>query len=101
MNCFRNHLRLFRYFFFILIVLCLINSQAKSQLVVDTFDLPAGYTNAQLRAKTILKVDLSDNIWIGFRDIGAGKFDGTTWTMFDTTNGLPSNRILSFAFSGG
>lgn len=85
---------------FLLLSLVGINENIKAQVVVDTFYLPSGYSDLQLRFKNVLKVDPSNNVWIGFQRIGAGKFDGTNWTVYDTTNGLPSNNVLSFAFQG-
>lgn len=75
-------------------------SGLRAQVVVDTFNLPSGYTNFQLRARNVLKADPSNNIWVGFQKIGAGKFNGLNWTLYDTTNGLPSMNVLSFAFTG-
>ncbi len=38
----------------------------------------------------LLAKDNSGNIWIG-TNIGLIKFDGTTFTTFNTINGLPNN----------
>ncbi len=89
---------LFFSFFFVLLFFA--HDSLKAQAVVDTFNLPSGYVSSNLRIKNALNIDLSNHVWIGFRNIGAGKFDGTNWTVFDTTNGLPSNNVLSFAFEG-
>jgi hypothetical protein len=78
----------------------LLCSTVRAQAVIDTFNLPTGYSLGQLQNKNVLKVDPSNNVWVGFKQIGAGKFDGVNWTMFDTSNGLPSVNVLSFAFSG-
>jgi hypothetical protein len=76
------------------------HTSLQAQVVVDTFNLPSGYANNLLTYRNTLKVDPLNNVWVGFRNIGAGKFNGTSWTVYNTTNGLPSNNVLAFAFSG-
>ena len=87
-------------FIFLLLFKFILSESIIAQVVVDTFNLPSGYTTPQLRFKNTLKVDPSNNVWIGFQRIGAGRFDGTNWLVYDTLNGLPSNNVLSFAFQG-
>jgi len=83
-----------------ILFLMLSASEAFSQL--DTsFAFPSGYTNFQLRYRNSLKVDASGNVWVGFKHIGAGVFNGTTWTMYNKANsGLPGNNVKSIAFDG-
>nr|MBA3970809.1 hypothetical protein [Bacteroidota bacterium] len=46
-----------------------------------------------------LKIDASGNKWVGFRKLGAGKFNGASWTTYDTlTSGIASNQVNSIAF---
>ena len=71
-----------------------------AQAVIDTFNLPSGYLPGQLRFKNAMQIDSGNNIWIGFKSIGAGKYDGTDWIVYDTTDGLPSNNVQSLAFNG-
>ncbi len=85
-------------FLFTLTLFC--NLGLKAQAVVDTFNLPAGYTPSQLGNRNLLMVDSANNVWVGFKRIGLGRFDGSGWTMYDTTNSLPSQNVLSLAFSG-
>ncbi len=60
--------------------------------------MPAGYTNLQLGARNAFHLDASNNKWIGFYLIGLGRFDGSNWTMFDTTNStIPSNQVNALA----
>ena len=41
---------------------------------------------------TSIAIDGSGNKWIGTDDGGLAKFDGTTWTVYTTSNsGLPNN----------
>ena len=87
-------------FTFFLLFNFILSENVIAQAVVDSFDLPSGYPLNQLRQKNTLKVDPSNNVLIGFQRIGAGKFDGANWTVYDTLNGLPSNNVLSFAFTG-
>jgi hypothetical protein len=91
--------KIFFIIFLINIFLCQV-SKLKAQVVVDTTSYPSGYTTGQLSFRNALEVDSLNNLWIGFKNIGAGKFDGTNWTMYNYTNGLPSNKVLAFAFSG-
>ena len=43
----------------------------------------------------VIAIDLDGNIWFGTYN-GVSKFDGTTWTVFNTSNsGLPNDRINS------
>ena len=43
---------------------------------------------------TVVKVDVFNNEWIGTNSGGLVKFDGTTWTVYNTTNsGIPDNRV--------
>jgi len=81
-------------------LMVLFTTEAFSQL--DTsFSLPPGYSGVQLRNRNVLKIDPSGHTWIGFRFIGAGTFDGTTWTMYNQTNsGLPRNNVKAIAFDG-
>ena len=41
-------------------------------------------------------VDNNNNIWLG-TDAGVAKFDGTNWTVFTTTDGLPTDIISCIA----
>jgi hypothetical protein len=103
MDTIKNRKRFFRRKYSSIIILIIVffsTAGLKAQVVVDTFALPPGYTTVQLMYKNDLKVDPFNNVWIGWKNIGAGKFDGTNWTMYNTTNGLPSNKVLAFAFSG-
>jgi ligand-binding sensor domain-containing protein len=45
-----------------------------------------------------VKADKNDNIWVADSYAGLGKFNGTNWTIFNTSNsGLPSNCIWGVA----
>ncbi|MFZ4399845.1 MAG: T9SS type A sorting domain-containing protein [Bacteroidales bacterium] len=52
--------------------------------------------------KTAIAVDSSGNKWIGYiEDIGVNKFNGSSWTQYNVSNGnLPSDSITSFAIKG-
>ena len=50
---------------------------------------------------TSIAIDGSGNKWIGTYDGGLAKFDGTTWTVYTTSNsGLPNNEVISIAIDG-
>lgn len=69
---------------------------SKAQTGVTSYPLPSGIIAGYVHD---LKVDASGNKWIGFQRNGIGKFDGSTWTLFDTINsGIPSNYVNSIAF---
>lgn len=62
---------------------------------------PPGFTNLPAIFKNTMKVAPNNEVWIGFRDIGLGKYDGTNWVMYDSlSQGLPSNNISSIDFTG-
>lgn len=57
-----------------------------------------------------LVVDAQNRPWVALRQshypkvwgwLGVSTFDGTRWTTYDTTNGLPSNTVLGLAADGG
>lgn len=80
----------------ILLLLYFSNNYAQNGLTA--YPPPVGYSNSQLY-KNCLAVDPSGNKWVGFNSIGAGKFNGASWTMFNSSNGLPSNNIRCITFS--
>ena len=60
------------------------------------------YTTSGLPDNGILSIaiDGSGNKWIGTYG-GLAKFDGTTWTVYTTSNsGLPDNRVASITIDG-
>lgn len=79
----------------ILIVFVTIVSSAKSQTGVTTYPIPTGFSPIRYD----LKVDDTGNKWVGFRSNGLGKFDGTTWTIYDTlSSNIPSNQVNGITF---
>ena len=65
----------------------------------DTF--PAFNSLSSVNKVYALAVDASNNIWIG-SNMGLSKFDGTTFTTFNTANStLKSDTILSLACGNG
>jgi streptogramin lyase len=49
--------------------------------------------------KNAIEVDASGNKWVAFKRIGLGKFDGSTWVMYDTiSSSIPSNHVNDVAF---
>ena len=48
-----------------------------------------------------IAIDGSGNKWIGTFGGGLAKFDGTNWTVYNTSNsGLPDNDVSSLAIDG-
>ncbi len=46
----------------------------------------------------LLSIDANGNKWIGTYGGGLAKFDGTTWTTYNTANsGLPNNYVRAIA----
>lgn len=40
--------------------------------------------------------DRAGNVWVGTSNSGLGKFDGASWTVYDTTNsGIPADHVTS------
>ena len=79
-------------------LLLLLPAFSFSQNGLTSYAMPTGYTTTQVRYKNALAIDNSGNKWVGFRDIGLGKFDGTNWTMFNKSNsGLPCDTVTSIA----
>src|SRR6185436_17667647 len=51
------------------------------------------------RFRNDLKVDASDNVWVAFKDIGLGKFNGTNWTVYNNSTSLfPDTTAYCIAF---
>ncbi|HEY4799869.1 MAG TPA: T9SS type A sorting domain-containing protein [Bacteroidia bacterium] len=70
-----------------------------SQNGLTSYPMPAGYTTSYVNFKNAFALDKFGNKWIGFTYIGLGKFNGTTWTIYNHTNsGLPSDYVTSIAF---
>ena len=44
-----------------------------------------------------IAIDSNGNKWIGTHGGGLVKYDGTTWTVYDTTKGLPGNVVDAVA----
>ena len=61
----------------------------------DSSSISSETINAILHAK-------NGDIWIGTYYNGVGKFDGTNWTIYDTSNSeMPDNEVLALAADGG
>lgn len=71
----------------LLLLSLLTSTSLLSQTGLTTYPMPTGYTPQQVNSKTALIIDNAGNVWVGFKNnVGIGKFDGTNWTMYDTTN---------------
>ncbi len=78
---------------FLLILFVTIVSNIKSQTGVTTYPMPPGSFRYDL------KVDGLGNKWVAFRTTGLAKFNGSTWTVYDTlTSNIPSNQVNGIAF---
>jgi hypothetical protein len=56
-----------------------------SQNGLTSYPLPTGYTFNQIRFRNDLKPDASNNIWVAFKNIGLGKFDGANQSILTFT----------------
>ncbi len=66
---------------------------------ITSYNMPNGYTSAQLRDKNAIAIDNNGNKWVAFKNIGLGKWDGSNWTMYDTLNSsIPSKNVTAIAF---
>lgn len=80
-------------------LLILVSSFSLAQNGFTVHLMPTGYTTLQLRWKNALAIDNNGNKWVGFQNIGLGKYNGTSWTMYDISNSqLPSNDVRSIDF---
>ena len=86
----------------LLLIGCLSLFTANAQNGFTTYSTSLSITNL-FKQQTAFLVDNSGNKWVGYKPIGpsnnAGlvKYDNTNWTLFNTTNGLPSNTITALA----
>jgi len=68
-------------------------------MVIDTIENDTNISVVYQQRKNAIAVDDSDNIWIGYRN-GATRWNNGSSTYYNTYNsGLPSDTVLSFAFS--
>ncbi len=85
-----------RYF---LIIIFLSALEGRAQSFLTNYDLPPGYTNSELQLRNQLNIDSAGNKWIAFSSIGLGRFDGITWTVYNSVNsGLPGDSIMAIEF---
>ena len=82
------------FLFFLLLWSTIAHSQ------IDTIPNPPGYSISQLQIKNILRIAPDNHLWVGYKNIGAGEYDGTNWRLYTDTNGLPSNNVTALAFDG-
>jgi len=56
-------------------------------------------SNSEIMGSQVNKifVDKNNNKWVGFVNSGISKFDGTTWTHFNSNDGLPGDNIIDIA----
>jgi hypothetical protein len=74
--------------------LCILCFVLRLNAQIDTFTVPAPAAWSPITVKTML-ADNAGNVWFSHSG-GLRKYDGTTWTFYQTTNsGLPSNVINS------
>jgi hypothetical protein len=63
---------------------------------LQSINAPAGYTNSELRYRNDVAVDNFNNTYIAFQNIGIGKYNGGSWTMYNVANGsLLSDTVTS------
>jgi hypothetical protein len=84
---------------FIYPVLFLFPLLSFSQNGLTSYSLPTGYTSNQLQYRNDLKTDAANNVWVAFRNIGLGKFDGANWTVFNNSNSsFPDTTVYAIGF---
>lgn len=66
------------------------------QGIWTSYSKELGFSEETNDAK-IFAIGSNGNLWIGTRNDGILYFDGDRWTRYTTTNGLPSNKIVSLA----
>jgi hypothetical protein len=61
---------------------------------------PPGIGTSNVRSNA-LAVDPGNGIWTGFAVYGAGNWNGSAWTIYNSSNsGLPSDSVTAIAFEG-
>jgi hypothetical protein len=82
-----------------IILFCLfISTEMFSQNGLTAYAVPSG-NGATYRYRNDLKVDAADNVWVAFKDIGMGKFNGSAWTVYNNTNSsFPDSTAYAIAF---
>ena len=50
-----------------------------------------------ITANQSITVDAQNNIWVGTQGNGVSVFNGTTWTIYTTANGLADNNVWAIA----
>src|SRR6187399_1298028 len=84
---------------FLLFIILFSALEGRCQSFITSYDLPPGYTNTELRLRNQLNIDSTGNKWIAFASIGLGKFDGISWTVYNSGNsGLPSDSVTAIEF---
>lgn len=77
---------------------CIFFSNGFAQLPFIQHPVPPGLNILTLRMND-LQVDATNNKWVAFGNAGVGMYDGTTWSMFDSTNGsLPTDSVICLDF---
>lgn len=86
---------------FLFFLACTSLFAANAQNGFTTYTTNLTITNL-LKQQTAFLVDNSGNKWVGYKPVstsnaGLVKYDNTTWTLYNTTNGLPSNSVTALA----
>lgn len=67
-----------------------------SQNGLSSISLPTTYTPFEMRYRSGIASDASNNLWVAFQFKGLAKYDGASWTLFDSANSqLPCDTIFS------
>src|SRR5690349_11026836 len=79
-----------------LLLLLLTSYISDAQTGLTSFSNPPTLYLANSSLYSSLDCDPQGNAWVIFNNAGLGKFDGTNWTVFNTSNsGLRKNKIWS------
>lgn len=83
----------------IILLSLFISSEIYSQNGLTAYPVPPSPNGAAYRYRNDLKVDAANNIWVAFRDIGLGKFNGTRWTVYNNSNSsFPDSTVYAISF---
>jgi hypothetical protein len=84
-----------------LLVFALIGLTVRPCIAQNTFNYvnPPNGVPFQIQPRNFISCNSSGEVFVGFSNVGLGKFDGTNWELTDTSNSiLPSNNVTAIAY---
>ncbi|PKP22751.1 MAG: hypothetical protein CVU05_02515 [Bacteroidetes bacterium HGW-Bacteroidetes-21] len=80
---------------FALVIIAFLAKEMSSQNEIISLDLPVEYTASEMHYRTGIASDSDNNLWVAFQYKGLAKYDGSSWTLYNTSNSqIPNDTIL-------